>query len=68
MRIPKVGDTVNGRLILEVKPYNGGYPQYFTHVIKTTSDCTDSGTVEFAYNSRDQWYYEIEIGCIDWRT
>lgn len=49
MKPPKLGSRYDGRLVLEVHPYTGRYPQWFTHVLVLTSPYTCSGTISMAW-------------------
>lgn len=46
----QVGDQLDGRTVLEVRPYRGKYPQWFNVVLVITSPHTRSGRIERAYN------------------
>ena len=52
--LPKRGDSVKmyvtfgPQCVINVRPYDGKYPQFFTHIMKHSSPITMSGTSEIA--------------------
>ena len=50
---PKVGDQLDmwfqGGCVVNVRPYTGKYPQFFTLIVSVTAINTRRGTMEFAW-------------------
>jgi hypothetical protein len=59
--MPKEGDLIKAynspeiHRVLKVYPYTGKYPEYFTHVLKLSSEITKSGTIETVVGDRNDW-------------
>lgn len=62
MKTPQVGDKIetwfsdkpDGKsTILAVYPYRGKYKEYFTHTLKLTAPRTQAGSLEMAYNAKE---------------
>ena len=53
MSAPKVGDQLDmwfsGGVVVNVRPYTGRYPQWFTLFVSVTAIDTVNGTMEFAW-------------------
>jgi len=55
MKIPKVGDTVpywfapEGTQVMDVRPYTGRYPQWFSAVVRLAAPRTRRGWLEAAW-------------------
>ena len=61
--LPAVGDEIrtwfSGRpngmsRVLAIRPYQGRYSQWYTHVIQASAAATDRGWMEFAYQAGDR--------------
>ena len=72
-RLPKVGEVIRiwwsssegeGRAkVISVVPYTGRYPNYFTHIIRLTSNC-NRGWTEIAWNKDKpicEWYIHKKL-------
>ena len=64
-KVPEVGDKIRPyvthppQTIMEVRPYTGRYPQYFTHFITFTSPITPSGRVEGVWPMAGACWVEV---------
>ena len=54
---PKIGEAINfmghRRIIMDVLPYKGKFTDFFDMTLVVNAPFTESGFVQFAYNSTD---------------